>query len=183
VATAGLLAFAGPAAATNTFSTCTAGQVTGRATISPPISHTNSNTTPSTTISTSIATGCSGKITGGTTTSTVTSLDPTTGKRGPVNCNDLITPPPAGTKVEEGTFTATWSNDKTSKGTVKIESTGGLGTEKLIETVKSGFGFSAGHVTQISGTISFTPTTGDCFTTDLSAASFVNTTNVTFVKL
>jgi hypothetical protein len=180
VATAGLLAFAGPASASTTFMTCGVGSFTGTANISPGISASNSNTTPSTITSMGTASGCTGKVTGGTDNATLTTLDPTTGQPGPANCSGFITPPPAGTNLAKGTFTATWSNGKTSTGTAKIKSTSTLAQVKLVETVKSGYGFLAGHVTKITGTLQFNPTAGDCISVDITQVAFNNTTNVTF---
>jgi hypothetical protein len=180
VATAGLLAFAGPASASTSFMSCGVGAFTGTANISPGISASNSNTTPSTITSMGTATGCTGKVTGGSDNATLTTLDPTTGKPGPANCSGFVSPPPAGTNLAKGTFTATWSNGKTSKGTATIKSTSTLAEVKLVEKVTSGYGFLAGHTTKISGTIMFNPVVGDCVTVDITQVSFNNTTNVNF---
>jgi hypothetical protein len=71
----------------------------------------------------------------------------------------------------------------TSKGSAKTKSTGPSTptVSKVIEKVTSGFGFLAGHVTKITGSVMFTPGTGqNCVTTDISTLTFTNTTNVVF---
>jgi hypothetical protein len=185
VGTVGLLAFAGPASASTTISSCPPGTVGGTATISPAISHTNSNTTPSSITSSTNASGCQGKnVLGGTITSTLTTLNPTTGQPGPANCTTLLNPPPAGTVLGKGTFSATWSNSKTSTGTAKIKSTGpATPTQfKVVEKVTGGFGFLAGHTTKITGVIQFAGTVGNCVTTDISMVRFDNATTFNFVQ-
>ena len=93
--------------------------------------------------STTTSSGCTGKVTGGTSNATLTTT-------GPANCNAA---PPAGTVIAKATFSETWSNGKTSSGTVKLKSTGSATTDKVATKITSGFGFLAGHITRGSTTI------------------------------
>jgi hypothetical protein len=184
VATAGLLAFAGPASASVTFMTCAPHHFSGSGTITPPFSHTNSNTSPSTFSLSATASTCAGQLTGGSDDASLTTYNPSTGRPGPANCSAFVAGSPAGSVLAKGTFTATWSNGKTSSGSAKLKSTGPatLIDYKLIEKVTSGYGFATGHVTKISATIEFTTVNGDCGGTDISSVGFDNAANLSFVQ-
>jgi hypothetical protein len=158
------------------------GTVTGSFTVSPPISHTNSNTTPSTVRLMATVSGCTGEVTGGTTSATLTTVDPTTGLPAPAGCPYLLNPPPAGTTFAKGTFSSTWGNSKTSTGNVKLKSSGAVGQLKLVERVLAGYGFLAGHMTKVRGTVKFTGTNGNCVNGDISMVNFTNITTVTFLQ-
>jgi hypothetical protein len=126
--------------------------------------------------------GCTGEVTGGSATATLTTVDPTTGLPGPASCASLLTPPPAGTPLAKGTFSTTWSNSKTSTGNAKLKSSRTVGQLKLVERVTAGYGYLAGHVTKISGTIKFTGANGNCVNSDISMVNFTNITTVAFIQ-
>ena len=46
----------------------------------------------------------------------------------------------------------------------------------------AGYGYLAGRMTKISGTIKFTGTNGDCVKSDISMVNFTNVTTVTFLQ-
>jgi len=187
VATAGLLAFAGPASASVTFMTCDPGHFSGfgSETFNPPLSHTNSNTTPSTINVSGAATTCVGKVTGGTISATMTSRDPSTGQPGPANCSGFWSPPPPAGAVEaKGTFTATWTNGKNSSGSARLKSNGLTSgpTVYLVLKVTSGYGFLAGHVTKIKSNLNQRNPDGDCVTRNISRVDIDNPAPLTFVQ-
>jgi hypothetical protein len=156
----------------NPLLTCTGGSGTG--TLSPGLTATPTQQTIS---GTDNLTGCSGSgtITGGTVTTTSLKTLPTGNPPHQASCTELKTPPPKGTVVASGTVSIRWSDGSTSAGSIKLKSTGAVGTETETIKITSGQFFLAGHVTKVKGTISFQAATGQTCPT----LSQVNVTNAT----
>jgi hypothetical protein len=145
----------------------TCSTVKGTATFIPPLPKHGSTTEVASVIkSHGTVSGCSGGgVTGGTFKSKVKIHDPT-------NCDALLsgdngeTPP-------SGTITTTWNTGATSIAAIKLQPVSGQVTQShVVGTVTSGL-FLGDHV---DVTVSFTPKSGDCITTDLTSVTFKNTT-------
>jgi hypothetical protein len=148
----------------------TCSKVTGTATFNPPLPKHGSTTEVASVITShGKASGCSGGgVTGGSFKSKVKIHDPT-------NCDALLGGD-NGTPVPSGTLTTTWNTAATSVAAVTLNPVAGQVTQTHITgTVTSGL-FSGGH---IDVTLSFTPVTGNCLTTDLSKVSVKNVTPLT----
>jgi len=90
------------------------------------------------------------------------------------NCDILLGGTP-GPHPPTGTITTKWNNGQTSTGPVTLNPVPGQPTQThLTGTVASGL-FAGMH---LDATISFTPKTGDCLTTDLSAVTFQQVSNL-----
>jgi len=168
-----ILAGTAPAFA-STLLTCTGGS--GTSTFSPGITNTPTQQTIS---STSTITGCSGSgttITGGTVT--VSNLKTLATGTPPMQatCGGLVKPSPKGTLITTaGTATTTWSDGTTSTGSIKLKSTGAIGTVTAIIKITGGTFFAAGHTTKSKGVVSFSIPTGQTCPT----LTMVNTTDAT----
>ena len=57
-----------------------------------------------------------------------------------------------------------------------------MGQLKLVEPVMAGYGYLAGHMTKVSGTIKFTGANGNCVNSDISMVNFTNVTSATFIQ-
>jgi hypothetical protein len=152
--------------------TCTGGSGTG--TLSPGLTATPTQQTIS---GTDNLTGCSGSgtITGGTVTTSRLKTLATGNPPQQASCAELNTPPPKGTVVASGTGSILWSDGSTSAGSIKLKSTGAVGTETETIKITSGQFFVAGHITKAKGTISFHPATGQ----NCPTLTQVNATNAT----
>ena len=123
---------------------------------------------------------CSGTIgTGLATDTAVTTISPVT-TLVPGNCTTLASPTNGVTQFV-GTYTTTYnvggSPVGTVSGTLTAKSNGQLAQEALTETITSASGaassFNGGTTTL---TISFSPTAGDCVTTNITAVSIASVT-------
>ena len=88
------------------------------------------------------------------------------------NCDILLGGTP-GPHPPTGTITTTWNTKATSVASITLNPVSGQPTQTHITgTITSGL-FQGSH---LDSTISFTPKTGDCLTTDLSAVTFKEVT-------
>jgi hypothetical protein len=140
----------------------------GTATFKPPLPHLGSSTTvkPKIVVKHAKTSGCTG---GGVMRATFGAV---LKAKTATNCAILLAgPAPANPPI--GTLTTTWNTGKTSTVAVTLSAVTGQPTEaRITGTVTAGL-FSGLHFDE---TIAFTPKTGDCVTTDLSAVTFVQVT-------
>jgi hypothetical protein len=130
-------------------------------------------------------TGCNGGgrgITGGTVTVTGLKTLATGNPPMQASCAGLAMPSPKGTVVASGgTATTTWSDGSTSVGSLKLKSTGAIGSVVAIIKITSGTFFAAGHTTKSKGTVSFSVPAGQTCPTLTMVNTTTGTTNITQV--
>jgi hypothetical protein len=167
VVPAGLVAAPDAGAAGGT----TCAHSSGTATFKPALPKSGSSTTvkPKVIVKKAKTTSCSGGgVTGATFNSTAKFHTAT-------NCDILLSGQPS-PHPPTGTITTTWNTGATSVASVTLNPVSGQPTETHVTgTVTSGL-FNGMKLDQ---TLSFTPKTGDCLTTDLSQVTFKEVTPLT----
>jgi hypothetical protein len=166
VVPAGLVATSGAGAGAAAGTTCA--HSTGTATFNPALPKSGSSTTvkPKVIVKKAKTTSCSG---GGVTSGVFNSVSKF---HTATNC-DILLSGKTSPHPPTGTITTKWNTGATSSGTVTLNPVSGQPTQTHITgTVTSGL-FMGLHIDQ---TLSFTPKTGDCVTTDLSQVTFKEVT-------